>query len=519
MKINDAFNSLIVRSAAATIFATGLAAGVSSARGAGGDVTISNGGLSVTFNLAWGAAVVGISNRNVDNGLNIVDAHDVGRLLQEDQFLYQYVDGSQQLMVNPVQAGASGGYPYYQHPNGSSFPEIGSPVVRWSANANQFNAVIAPLDYNAGTPTAWDYVESVEITPQGVANFSYTCYSHQSEAYLMGTEIPTLYTDRTDAFMYPTSNGSVHTIAGSPIWPQPAITSYGWIANIDRQDNLGVFYTTPVGFPEVFGTFPDASVLGTGAAQLPLGKTKVSPVLIARPSEVFSNEFSVLVATQQLGPALISQQEPAKFATTASTITNGVFSANAAAYGAPPGYSSVGGNPVNPTAWITYGNSGVNGPDTGFYGSDSYEPFAPSSPAGVGDFAFMQWRGAFIAQAVGTVAGQSYTLTFDAAARSGDSSAVLEVILTNATKGSQIVTLKPTITDTGFIPFFLNFTAASGSSNIEFLNNSPAGVDDTVDVSNVSLVAVSDPATLGLLASGGLALLLAGRRPASMAAP
>ncbi len=505
------FSSYLARSAAAVVFATGLAATMSSVRGASNDVTISNGGLSVTFNLAWGAAVVGIANQNVDNGLDIVDAHDVGRLLQEDQFLYQEIAGSQQLMINPVQAGASGGYPYYQHPNGSSFPEIGSPVVSWTASANQFQAVIVPLDYNAGTPTAWVYVENVSVTPKGVANFSYTCYSHQAEAYLMGTEVPTLYTDRTDAFMYPTSTGGTYTVTGSPVWPQPGITSNGWIANVDTTDNIGIFYTTPVGLPEVFGTFPGAAVLGSGSAQLPLGKTKVAPVLTAQPGEVFSNKFSVLVSTPQVGPSLISRQAPATFTTSASIIGNGVFSANAGAYIASPGYSSLGGNPVAPTAWAASGNSGINGPDTGFYGS-SNEPFAPSSTASVSDFNFIQWRGAYTAQTAATVAGQPYTLAFDAAARSGDSSAVLEVLITSPTNGRQIISLTPAITDTAFTPFLLNFTAMSGTTNIEFLNNSPQGVDDTVDVSNVSLVAVPEPATVVPLVIGALAAMVLGPR-------
>ena len=127
------------------------AVGASSALGAS-DVTISNGGLSVTFNLSWGAVVTGIANTSVANGLNIVDSHDVGRELQTDQFLYQNIGGSNQLMINPTQAGAGGHQAYYQHPNGIAIPETGSPVTSWSASANQFQAVITPLDYDTGNP-------------------------------------------------------------------------------------------------------------------------------------------------------------------------------------------------------------------------------------------------------------------------------------------------------------------------------------------------------------------------------
>ena len=492
----------VVAAAASVVAATALPA-----LGAN-NVTISNGGLSVTFNLAWGAVVTGISNANVGNGLNIVDSHDVGRELQTDQFLSQNIAGTQQLIFNPTQAGAGGNQAYYQHPNGSQFAEVGSPVVSWSATANQFQAVITPLDYDTGNPTDWVYVEDVNINSQGVANFHYTCYDYQSGTYQISTEIPVLYTDYTDAYMAAGPNGTVLEATGSPTWPQPAITSNGWIGNVDTSNNIGIFYTTPVGFQEGYGTCPSCSVT-PGAPAGTLGITHVVDyALTSYPGEILNNEFSVAVGSQQSGPTLISQQGPAVFTSSASIITNGVFSANATAYTQSPGYSSNGslgaGNPTAPTGWAasTSGATGINGPDTGFYGSSDYQPFAPTSTAGVSDFSFLQGKGAFIAQRVATTSGQKYTLAFDAAARSIDPSAVLEVILTDVASGRQIYTFTPSITSSGFAPFFLDFTAISGSTNIEFLNNSAAGIDDTVDVSNVSLAAVPEPATLGLFALG-----------------
>lgn len=483
--------------------------------GASNDVTISNGGLSVTFNVAWGAVVTGIANNNVANGLNIVDSHDVGRELQTDQFLSQNIGGSSQLMINPTQAGAGGNQAYYQHPNGSQFPEVGSPVVSWSATANQFQAVITPLDYDTGNPTDWVYVENVSINSQGVANFHYTSYDYQPGTYQISTEIPVLYSDYTDAYMAAGPNGAVLEATGSPTWPQSAISSNGWIGNVDTGNNIGIFYTTPVGLQEQYGTCTGCSV-SPGAPAGTLGITHVVDyALTSYSGEILNNEFSVAVGTQQSGPTLIAQQSPASFMASSSIITNGVFSANAAAYTSSPGYSSASGNPAAPTGWTTSdSNAGVNGPDTGFFGSSGYQPFAPTSTAGVSDFSFLQGKGAFIAQRVATTSGQKYTLAFDAAARGGDPSAALEVILTNTADGTQVITLTPTITDTGFTPFFLSFTAISGSTNVEFLNNSPAGIDDTVDVSNVSLAAVPvpEPATLGLFALGGLGLLLASRK-------
>ena len=198
----------------------------------------------------------------------------------------------------------------------------------------------------------------------------------------------------------------------------------------------------------------------------------------------------------------------------ANLIQNGDFSANAAAYTASPG-TGRNGNPTAPTGWTfssaTY--SGVNGPDTGFYGSSGYQPFAPTSTAGVRDFAFLQYGAMSIAQTISTTAGESYTLSYAAAGRAGGPSTTMEVILTDATSSTQIITQTPAITDAAFNDFTLNFAATSGSTTLEFLDTSPStATNGTADVSNVSLTAVPEPATLGVFALGGMALLLVGRR-------
>ncbi len=105
------FSSVIFRAIAIAVIIAGIAVDTSYTFGASNDVTISNGSLTLTFNLSWGAVVTGIANAYVGNGLNIVDSHDVGRELQTDQFLSQNIDGSNQLMINPTQAGAGGNQP------------------------------------------------------------------------------------------------------------------------------------------------------------------------------------------------------------------------------------------------------------------------------------------------------------------------------------------------------------------------------------------------------------------------
>ena len=290
------------------------------------NVTISNGGLAITFNIAWGAVVTAITNSNVAPGLNIVDTHDVGRELQVDQFLSKKIADRKALIINPTQAGALGQQAFYKHPRGVVIPERGSRVVRWKAERSRFFAVIKPLDYDTGRPTNWVYVEHVRINRFGVAQFHYVFYDHGDGTYIMSSEVPTLYSDRTGEFMYPkispygrrgyalrrTKNPHwpVKLISGAPRWPQASIKSKGWIANIDASDKIGIFYTTPCGFPESYGTFPGAYVSGDP----PLGKTNVVATnIMARPGLIYSIRFSVLLSTPARGPQLISEQPRAIF--------------------------------------------------------------------------------------------------------------------------------------------------------------------------------------------------------------
>ena len=204
----------------------------------------------------------------------------------------------------------------------------------------------------------------------------------------------------------------------------------------------------------------------------------------------------------------------------ANMIQNGDFSANAAAYTQAPGYPN-SPNPAAPTDWtLAYvSGTGINGPDTGFYATGG-APFAPSSTAGVRDFAFMNgpptnYPQSFISQTVATAAGQAYTLSYEAAGRAGDTPiGVLDVVIEDTTSKTQIATQTPAITEAAFNTFTLGFTATSASTNVEFLKNQ--NPNNTVDVANVSMVsAVPAPSTIGLFAIGGaIGLLMLKRRKA-----
>ncbi len=212
----------------------------------------------------------------------------------------------------------------------------------------------------------------------------------------------------------------------------------------------------------------------------------------------------------------------------ANLVLNGDFSADAGSYVTYPGYSiptQIPANPTNPADWTAANQVGVNGS-----GTSVGTPFAPGSITGVADFAFLQNASlnapASIDQIISTISGQMYTLSYVAAQRSFNSSATMEALVLDAADGNaQIITQTPSINNNSFTAFTLNFTAASSSTEIEFLNTTPITdtnnnySDNTVDVSNVVLNAVPLPTALGLLGLGavGLGMVLLKRREDGLA--
>ncbi|MDA8376420.1 MAG: PEP-CTERM sorting domain-containing protein [Planctomycetia bacterium] len=250
-------------------------------------------------------------------------------------------------------------------------------------------------------------------------------------------------------------------------------------------------------------------------------------------SLMYSNRSSVISRGGCIAAMALAVAAVAGLAGTASAnmIQNGDFSANGASFLVWPGYSGESGtyngnpytNPAAPTDWtvFTVGNGtwepGVNG-TSGTAPNAAYgAPFTPTT-LNLPDnsyYGIMQFTGDYLSQTVATTAGESYTLSYLAAGRNIDSTGldVLNVVLTDAINSNTITTQVPGISQAQFNPFTLTFTATSASTNVEFLNNS-TNSNNTVEIANVAMAPVPEPATLGVFAIGGLGLLLLKRRKA-----
>ena len=93
-------------------------------------------------------------------------------------------------------------------------------------------------------------------------------------------------------------------------------------------------------------------------------------------------------------------------------ITNGAFTANAAAFTVSPGYTN-GGNPVTISSWLILGSSsgaGLNGAATG-----AGNTFGPTNPGGR-TYAFVQYGGGLLGQYLTLAPNTKYRLDFEVAA-------------------------------------------------------------------------------------------------------
>ena len=161
-------------------------------------------------------------------------------------------------------------------------------------------------------------------------------------------------------------------------------------------------------------------------------------------------------------------------------VTNGDFSADAAAFVSGNGYFSEGSNPASVQNWTTTG-SGMNGTAT-----TTSNAFAPAT--NVPSFLFMQGDKT-AAQAISTVNATDYLFSFDAAARNGNTAGV-SVFADNTQAASVVID-----GNLGWLPsnafqrYAFGFTATTNGQTIQF-NSSGLG-DHTTDITNVSVAAAA----------------------------
>jgi hypothetical protein len=168
-------------------------------------------------------------------------------------------------------------------------------------------------------------------------------------------------------------------------------------------------------------------------------------------------------------------------------IQNGCFTANASSFASSPGYVVGGNSPTNNpnsiTGWTTSGtNEGVNGVAVTLIGS----PFGPTVSAGY-TYGFIENAGS-MSQNLPLSPNTTYTLSFDAAARKGNSSS-FQVQISDA---SQVYVSTGALVGNPaeFNHYSYTFTtpgAIAGMPSIQLSNVTPSGGDNTVCFSELTL--------------------------------
>ncbi len=206
------------------------------------------------------------------------------------------------------------------------------------------------------------------------------------------------------------------------------------------------------------------------------------------------------------GAALIGAVSGAQ----AQTVVNGSFEAsNPATW---PGYANQPGNEVPGWTLSDPAGGGVNpttDPNQPCCGPGPFGPGAPGvtpSPDG-GNWAFMQGAITFSQFINDLTAGQLYQLSYYDSHRQGDSGP--GDTLTASIAGATLTTTP----DLTWNQRTLQFTASSTSEQLTFTHGLIGG-DRSVAFDGVAITLIPEPASLGLLALGGVALLARRRRGA-----
>jgi hypothetical protein len=212
-------------------------------------------------------------------------------------------------------------------------------------------------------------------------------------------------------------------------------------------------------------------------------------------------------------------------AATADNIANGDFAGNAPSYTQNPGYNQPhdSSNPIDPSSWTDngIGNAGLNGPDVAI--GSPFTPVSQSTPAV--DFGFLQYPGAAYYQTFAVIPGETYAVSYTDGARYGESGDQDTVSIEDGSyDGTTLASQYESPSGQNFTvePSF-EFTAASDSATIVLENTTlgPSDFDRTIDFTDIGvrdvsqgdvIQAVPEPASIGLLAVGGLSVLARRRR-------
>ena len=201
-------------------------------------------------------------------------------------------------------------------------------------------------------------------------------------------------------------------------------------------------------------------------------------------------------------------------ATRAQTmLINGDFMADAAAFTVYPGYTTTSGNTNEITGWYhpIGGGYGLNGGGVNGAGN----PFGPANDGGL-TYAFLQGGPSELAQDLtnGYTAGVAYELSFEAAARSGNTVTFQVQIADNSQTNvtTQVAGVDLTANPNAFVQYNYLFVAPptfDGTPSIQLYNLSSG--DNTINFAKVSLQVATNallitqqpaPATLSLYVGG-----------------
>jgi len=202
-----------------------------------------------------------------------------------------------------------------------------------------------------------------------------------------------------------------------------------------------------------------------------------------------------MISKKSLKVALVAAMLSAGYAQASTElVVNGNFESFTG--GAFTGYETVGNGQTTITGW-NVSDTSVDLINNGQYGAINGTSIDMLGTPGPGA----------ISQTLNTVAGKSYTLSFDLSRNPGDSSALFVSL-----NGGNATEYTGTTTAT---PYSMNFIATSNSTVLKFESAATVAYSGAV-IDNVSVMAaVPEPETYGMLLAGlGLIGFMARRRKA-----